>query len=171
MATESFAWQPDWAVAPGEILLEALQERGMSQSELARRMGRPTKTINEIVNGKAAITPETAIQLELTLGIAARFWNNLETTYREHLARERSREELETIAEWAAQFPVKDLVKNKRASGRPKDRLDLLLLEEAAAVAPEATPAASRSQSTRRPRAAPPSRTPGKAARRRPSRA
>lgn len=70
-----------------------------------------------------------------------------------------------------AVLALKDLVKNKRASGRPKDRLDLLLLEEAAAVAPEATPAASRSRSTRRPRAAPPSRTPGKAARRRPSRA
>lgn len=113
MATEPSAWQPDWAVAPGEVLLEAIQERGMSQSELARRMGRPTKTINEIINGKTAITPETAIQLELTLGITARFWNNLETTYREHLARERSRDELEAVADWASQFPVKDLVKNK----------------------------------------------------------
>ena len=49
MAIEPFAWRPDWAVAPGEILIEALEERAMSQSELARRMGRPTKTINEIV--------------------------------------------------------------------------------------------------------------------------
>ncbi len=62
----------------------------MSQSELARRMGRPVKTINEIVNGKAAITPDTALQLELTLGISATFWNNLEAAYREHLARERA---------------------------------------------------------------------------------
>lgn len=45
------------------------------------------KSINEIVHGKAAITPETAIQLELTLGISASFWNQLETKYREHLAR------------------------------------------------------------------------------------
>ncbi len=86
MATEQRAWQPDSTIAPGELLLEALQDRGMSQSELARRMDRPAKSINEIVHGKAAITPETAIQLELTLGISASFWNQLETKYREHLA-------------------------------------------------------------------------------------
>ncbi len=45
-----------------------------------------TKSINAIVNGKAAITPETSIQLELALGISASFWNQLETNYREHLA-------------------------------------------------------------------------------------
>jgi HTH-type transcriptional regulator / antitoxin HigA len=112
MATESQTWQPDWAVPPGEILLEVLDDRGMSQSELARRMGRPTKTINEIVNGKAAITPETAIQLELTLGISASFWNNLEATYRAHLARERSAQEFEANAEWLDQFPLQDLIRN-----------------------------------------------------------
>lgn len=111
MATEPAAWQRDWAVAPGEILLEALEDRGLSQSDLARRMGRPIKTINEIVNGKAAITPDTAIQLELALGITASFWNNAEAKYREHLARERAREDLEAQASWADAFPVKDLVK------------------------------------------------------------
>ncbi|MFN8204438.1 MAG: HigA family addiction module antitoxin [Solirubrobacteraceae bacterium] len=113
MAAEQTTWQRDWTVAPGEILVEALEERGMSQSELARRMGRPTKTINEIANGKAAITPETAIQLELTLGISAAFWNNLEASYRAHLARERIDAELATHASWAASFPVKDLVAHK----------------------------------------------------------
>ena len=112
MAAEQTTWQRDWTVVPGEILVEALEERGMSQSELARRMGRPTKTINEIANGKAAITPETAIQLELTLGISAAFWNNLEASYRAHLARERADAEFATHASWAASFPIKDLVKN-----------------------------------------------------------
>lgn len=113
MAAEPTTWQRDWAVAPGDILLEALEERGMSQSELARRMGRPTKTINEIVNGKAAITPDTAIQLELTLGITAAFWNNLEASYRSHLARMRADKELAAYTSWASCFPIKDLVKNK----------------------------------------------------------
>jgi addiction module HigA family antidote len=113
MAVEPFAWRPDWAVAPGEILIEALEDRAMSQSELARRMGRPTKTINEIVNDKAAITPDTAIQLERTLGISATFWNNLEASYREHLARERAQQELEEAAAWADAFPIKDLVRHK----------------------------------------------------------
>jgi HTH-type transcriptional regulator / antitoxin HigA len=112
MAIEPFAWRPDWAVAPGEILIEALEDRAMSQSELARRMGRPTKTINEIANGKAAITPDTAIQLERTLGISATFWNNLEANYREHLARDRAQQELEEAAAWADAFPIKDLVRH-----------------------------------------------------------
>ena len=84
-------WQPNWSVAPGDILLEALQDRGMTQSELAQRLARPLKTVNEIIKGKAAITPETAIQLERALGISARFWTGLETQYRAHLrARKRS---------------------------------------------------------------------------------
>jgi addiction module HigA family antidote len=112
MAIDRSAWQRDWAVSPGEILQEALEDRDMSQSELARRMGRPTKTINEIVNGKAAITPDTAIQLERTLGITATFWNNLEGTYREHLARERAHEELKTHAAWVDAFPVKELAEH-----------------------------------------------------------
>src|SRR5256885_886160 len=85
----------------------AEEERGMSQSELARRMGRPIKTINEIVKAKAAITPDTAIQLELVLGISARFWNGLESSYREHQARERAGDELMAHVEWADAFPFK----------------------------------------------------------------
>jgi HTH-type transcriptional regulator / antitoxin HigA len=108
MASE---WQPNWAVPPGEILLEALQERSMSQSDLARRMNRPVKTINEIVNSKAAITPETAIQLERVLGINASVWNALEVAYREHLAREQAAEDLREQASWADRFPIRDLVR------------------------------------------------------------
>lgn len=110
MTIEAGKWR-DWAVAPGEILAEALEEREMSQSELARRMGRPVKTINEIVNGKAAVTTDTAIQLELALGINADFWNNLETSYRAQLSRERSEAALAEHVEWAKSFPISDLVK------------------------------------------------------------
>lgn len=112
MATEQSAWQPDWTVPPGDVLSEALMDRGMSQSELARRMDRPTKTINEIVNGKAAITPDTAIQLERALGISARLWNGLETQYREHLAQQRADAELEAAEGWAKEFPIRDLIRH-----------------------------------------------------------
>ncbi|MBR8835064.1 MAG: HigA family addiction module antidote protein [Stigonema ocellatum SAG 48.90 = DSM 106950] len=80
-------YMPNYASPPGETLQEVLEERGMSQAELAERTGRPKKTINEIINGKAAITPETALQLERVLGIPASFWNNREQHYREALAR------------------------------------------------------------------------------------
>lgn len=69
------------AAHPGTLLAEELAERDMTQSALAAAAGRPFKTINEIVNGKKAITAETALHLESALGISARTWMNLQTTY------------------------------------------------------------------------------------------
>src|SRR4030042_4867813 len=81
MVTETDAY-PDIAIHPGEYLAEEIGARGISQKELARRMGRPLNAINEIVKGKRAITAETALQLEEVVPeIPARFWLNLETDY------------------------------------------------------------------------------------------
>jgi addiction module HigA family antidote len=80
-------YQPDIVSPPGETLLETLCAIGMSQTELAKRMDRPVKTINEIVQGKAAITAETALQLEQVLHIPTSFWLKREQQYRESLAR------------------------------------------------------------------------------------
>ena len=73
---------PDVAIPPGEYLAEEIAARGLTQKELARRMGRPANAVNEIVNGKKAITAETALQLEAVMPeIFARFWLNLEGEY------------------------------------------------------------------------------------------
>lgn len=105
------AYTPDRVSPPGDTLAETLEELGMSQAELARRMGRPTKTINEIVQGKTAILPETAFQLENVLGIPASFWLARETAYRTSLARSARQSAVvapETV-EWAGQFPCKEM--------------------------------------------------------------
>jgi HTH-type transcriptional regulator / antitoxin HigA len=125
----TLAWQPNWAMAPGDILLEALQDRGMTQVELAQRTARPPKTINEIIKGKAAITAETALQLERVLGISARFWNGLEATYRDGLARQQAQIELETHAAWIDGFPIADLVRHdkiRRGSSKAETLANLL---------------------------------------------
>ena len=81
MVTKTDAY-PDIAIPPGEYLSEEIKARSISQKELARRMGRPLNAINEIINGKKAITAETALQLEEVMQeIPARFWLNLETDY------------------------------------------------------------------------------------------
>ena len=73
---------PDVAIPPGEYLAEEIDARGLSQKELAKRMGRPVNAINEIINGKKSITAETALQLEEVMPeIPARFWLNLETDF------------------------------------------------------------------------------------------
>jgi HTH-type transcriptional regulator/antitoxin HigA len=101
---------PDFVSPPGETLMEMLEERGMSQSELAERTGRPKKTINEIIKGKATITPATALQLERVLGAPASFWNDREQHYRESLARQAERDSLEGQVGWLSQFPIKEMV-------------------------------------------------------------
>ena len=66
---------------PGEFLKEELEARAWSQIELADIMGRPVKLVNEIILGKRAITPETAMQLGDALGTGPEFWMNLESQY------------------------------------------------------------------------------------------
>ncbi len=81
MATKTDAY-PDLAIPPGEYLSEEIEARNFTQKELAKRMGRPVNAINEIINGKKAITADTALQLESVMPeIPARFWLNPETAY------------------------------------------------------------------------------------------
>ncbi|NJM09939.1 MAG: helix-turn-helix domain-containing protein [Bdellovibrionaceae bacterium] len=99
---QSSSYKPDLVSPPGETLFDVLEERGMSQAELAERTGRPLKTINEIVKGKTALTPDTAIQLERVLRIAAEFWNQREANYRAFLARSKEQQELNSSWELAS---------------------------------------------------------------------
>ncbi len=77
---------------PGEILLEEfLEPMGLSQVELAHRMGVPVQRVNTLVNGKRDITAETAILLSRVLKTSPEFWMNLQDALdlfeaREHLA-------------------------------------------------------------------------------------
>src|SRR5437867_4321816 len=103
-------FKPNYAVPPGETLLETIESLGMTQAELALRMGRPLKTINEIIKGKAAITADTALQLEKVLRIPASFWNNAERNYREALARLEEQQRLEDQSEWLKELPLERLI-------------------------------------------------------------
>ncbi|HEX8597367.1 MAG TPA: HigA family addiction module antitoxin [Chloroflexia bacterium] len=102
---------PNSVAPPGETLEEELEALGMTQAELAERTGRPKKTINEIIQGKAAITPETALQLEQVLGIPASFWNNLERHYQESLARAEERQRLSRETEWLKDVPLREMIR------------------------------------------------------------
>lgn len=102
-------YQPDFVTPPGDTIAELLEERGMYQSELAQRMGRPIKTINELIHGKTALTAETALQLERVLGTPASFWLNRERVYQEYLARQAANDALQAQQDWPDLFPVKDM--------------------------------------------------------------
>jgi addiction module HigA family antidote len=108
MASNERVWS-DLAVPPGEGLAREIQARGMTQQELAVRMGRPLKTINEIINAKKSITQETALELDRVLGVPAHIWTGLEATYQMTLARNRERTFLESQERWLKEFPVREI--------------------------------------------------------------
>ncbi|MFM9971157.1 MAG: helix-turn-helix domain-containing protein [Burkholderiales bacterium] len=110
MTDKQFVYLPDVVSAPGETLKELLDERGMTQKDLSARTGRPLKTINEIVKGKAQITPETAVQFERALGLPAAFWNQREAHYRGYLARVQADKQAERWLSWLDELPLKEMM-------------------------------------------------------------
>jgi len=69
-------------IHPGEILLEEfLKPLSISQYRLAKDMSVPARRINEIVLGKRAISPDTALRLSQYFGMSDRFWMNLQARY------------------------------------------------------------------------------------------
>jgi len=65
--------------SPGEVLREEfLDPLDMSQEQLARAMGVSLQTVNLIVNGKRAVTADTAVRLGRALETSSEFWMNLQ---------------------------------------------------------------------------------------------
>jgi HTH-type transcriptional regulator/antitoxin HigA len=68
-----------------------LKARGWTQSDLARVVGRPLQTVNQIIRGRKRITAETAKELGVALGTGPEVWLNLETAYQLHTTPEPDR--------------------------------------------------------------------------------
>jgi len=105
--------QPDYAVPPGETIRELIDELGMTQAQLASRMGRSESTLSQVINGKKRITEGTALQLERVLGMPAGFWSRLEANYRMNLARRcEDRDHLTRQAEHVGKFPYAEMARH-----------------------------------------------------------
>jgi len=104
--------QSNLPVPPGEYLHEVLDEMGMSQAELSRRIGRPIQMINEIIKGEKAITPETAIQLAQVLVVPAHVWTGLEMEYELTKAKIQYEQDLAKEESAAQRFPFRELIKD-----------------------------------------------------------
>lgn len=104
-------YEPDFAVPPGDTLRETIEHLGIDQRELADRTGLTPKTLNEIIQGKAPLTHQTAVLLERVTNVPARIWNNLEAVYREQLARLEARSQVADDVEWLKRIPTKELIR------------------------------------------------------------
>jgi len=79
-------------VHPGEVLKhECLDPLGMSQSDFASFIGVSLQRINEIVNGRRGVTPETAILFAQAFDTTPEFWMNLQTMYDLEIAMPKTR--------------------------------------------------------------------------------
>lgn len=109
---ENKPFKPDWIVHPCETIAEAIQDRELSQAEFAARMGISKKHANDLVKGRATITPETAASLAAVLGSTAQFWLNLQAGYEAEklrFAREKVLEE--EHGDWLKELPIKQMVR------------------------------------------------------------
>jgi antitoxin HigA-1 len=75
-------------IPPGEILREEfMRPLGVSINALARDLDVPPNRINEIVNGKRAITADTALRLGKYFGVSPEIWLDLQSDYELRVAR------------------------------------------------------------------------------------
>jgi addiction module HigA family antidote len=103
-------YAPQDRTPPGDTLAEALEALGMTQTDLADRVGLHRKTINQIIQGIASITAETALKLETALGTPAAFWLNLDANYQEFVARKAQQQKFVLEIEWLKRIPCKEMV-------------------------------------------------------------
>lgn len=72
---------PEMLIHPGETILEIIQDRNISQKELAIRTGFSEKHISTVISGQKKISADFAMKLQYALGIPASFWINLQANY------------------------------------------------------------------------------------------
>lgn len=107
--TSQNPFSPDIGIPPGETLADLLEERGMTQTELSRRLGVSLKHVNQIVKGAASISAELALGLEKVFGVSADFWLNRESLYQANVARREAHKDLKKAVGWANRFPIVEL--------------------------------------------------------------
>lgn len=78
---------PSNAIHPGEMIKDEIEYRGISQKALAAEIGLPASVLNEVLNGKRAVTTEYALLFEAALGIEADLWLKLQSDYNKQLAK------------------------------------------------------------------------------------
>ena len=108
---------------PGDFIKEELEAREWTQTDLAEILGRPHRLVSEIINGKRAISPETAKGLGEAFGTGAQFWMNLESAYQ--LAQVKDPDDV--VARKASLYskaPVKEML--RRGWIEPSNSVDVL---------------------------------------------
>jgi HTH-type transcriptional regulator/antitoxin HigA len=106
MTKSNQPFNPNWVSPPGETIADITSERGWTQAELAKRLGVSTKFICQLINGKVALTNETAYRLEVVLGASADFWLTREAHYQSRRIQLDAQERCRGWSGWLDELPV-----------------------------------------------------------------
>lgn len=104
--------KPAEVFPPGDFIKEEMEARAWTQEDLARILGKPLPTVNQILMGKRAIIADTAKRLAAAFGNTAEFWMNLETAW--NLNREPPSEgvaQVKARADLYSLVPVREMVR------------------------------------------------------------
>jgi HTH-type transcriptional regulator/antitoxin HigA len=112
-------YRPVVVTPPGDTIGELLEERELRQAELATRMGVTPKFVNELIAGKATISPTTALALERALDVPADFWLAREARFQEARTRAAAYHDLAANVSWLNDLPIKDMIKFKWLKSSP----------------------------------------------------
>jgi len=122
-------FQPDWASPPGDTIADLLEEREVSTAEFAKHMRQTLRYVEELLDGRALITIDTAQKLEAVLGPSAQFWMVRESQYRDDVNRLELNGVENADSQWLDELPWKDMVKFGwvKPCLRPADRFNACL--------------------------------------------
>ena len=95
---------------PGIFLKEEMDARNWTQTDLAEILGKSTRLVNEIINVKRSVTPETAKVLSKAFGTSAMYWLNLETAW-QLFQLDEGEETVERRAKLYDKFSVKEVIR------------------------------------------------------------
>lgn len=116
-----YLYDPDYATLPGQTILDKIEEMGMTQQELALRLGYSTTHVSQVINGHEPITYQTALGLEKVTGVPASFWINREAIFRERCAKLEEVKRFQDELGWLDNIPIKELLSRKVISRKIKD--------------------------------------------------
>jgi len=82
-----YPYKPDYAVPPGRLIWEYMEDRAWTPSELASKLCWPSRRLADVVINHAELSLADYTNLALTFGTTTKFWQNVEVNYRATLAR------------------------------------------------------------------------------------
>ena len=120
---------PFMAIHPTEIIKDEIKERGMSQKELAERLGMQASNVSRMLREKETITSALSVKLEKALGIKSSFWLNAQAEYDKDILAIEQREEKEQVAA-DKEYMLSSLLNMKELYAKLKIRTSLFVQEK-----------------------------------------